>query len=158
MDNIEDKILAINAMINKLSKKYLPKYIKESDWVSYNKSRYSIDEYLNASEARREVIEQDIERNYKRMPTVESLKKKRRDFIDNFNEASRDLGLGDVLNYHNAERFAEFLNVYEEHIQNMKFKDSGQLIQMFYTYRKTGRYKYKSIEDFILNYDESIPV
>lgn len=147
MSDIEDMIDAINAQVRRLGKESSPKYVKESAWLKYNKDRFNIDDYINASDTRREAIEKDVFRNYEGMETKETLKFEKDNFISNFNEAAENLGIDFRVNNRNFNDFKDFVDEYEERVKDMKFKDSGAIIQMYMNYR-TKRRNYTDVNDF----------
>lgn len=147
MSDIEDMIDAINAQVRLLGKEYSPKYVKNSAWLKYNKDRFNIDDYIKASDTRRETIEKDVLRNYEGMETKESLKMAKNQMMDNFNSAAEKLGVDFSVNNRNFNDFKNFVDEYEERVKDMKFKDSGAIIQMYMNYR-TKRRNYTDVNDF----------
>lgn len=147
MSDIEDMIDAINAQVRRLGKESSPKYVKESAWLKYNKDRFNIDDYIKASDTRREVIEKDVLRNYEGMETAETLREEKNQMIANFNEAAKKMGVDFNVNNQNFNDFKKFVSGYEERVKDMKFKDSGTIIQMYMNYR-TKRRNYTDVNDF----------
>lgn len=147
MSDIEDMIDAINAQVRRLGKESSPKYVKDSAWLKYNKGRFNIDDYINASDTRRETIEKDVFRNYEGMETEETLKMEKNQMMDNFNSAAEKLGVDFSVNNRNFNDFKNFVDEYEERVKDMKFKDSGAIIQMYMNYR-TKRRNYTDVNDF----------
>lgn len=147
MSDIEDMINAINAQVRRLGKESSPKYVKDSAWIKYNKDRFNIDDYIKASDTRRETIEKDVLRNYEGMETAETLKMAKNQMMDNFNSAAEKLGVDFSVNNRNFNDFKNFVNEYEERVKDMKFKDSGAIIQMYMNYR-TKRRNYTDVNDF----------
>lgn len=145
--DIEDMIDAINAQVRRLGKEYAPKYVKESAWLKYNKGRFNIDDYIKASDTRREAIEKDVFRNYEGMDTAETLKIEKNQMIGNFNSAAKKLGVDFSVNNRNFNDFKNFVEEYEERVKDMKFKDSGAIIQMYMNY-KSKRRNYTDVNDF----------
>lgn len=151
MADIEDMIDAINAQVNRLGKDSNPRYVKGSAWLKYNKDRFSIEDYIRASDTRREVIERDVLRNYKGMETKETLKFEKDNFISNFNEAAENLGIDFRVNNQNFNNFKEFVDEYEDRVKDLKFKDSGQIIQMFLNFR-AHKNKFTDVKEFFDDY------
>lgn len=147
MSDIEDMINAINAQVRRLGKESSPKYVKNSAWLKYNKDRFNINDYISASDTRREAIEKDVFRNYEGMETMETLKMEKNQMMDNFNSAAEKLGVDFSVNNRNFNDFKNFIEEYEERIKDMKFKDSGAIIQMYMNYR-TKRRNYTDVNDF----------
>lgn len=147
MSDIEDMIDAINAQVRRLGKEYSPKYVKNSAWLKYNKDRFSIDDYIKASDTRRETIEKDVLRNYEGMETAKTLREEKNQMMDNFNSAAEKLGVDFSVNNRNFNDFKNFVDEYEERVKDMKFKDSGAIIQMYMNYR-TKRRNYTDVNDF----------
>ena len=151
MADIEDMIDAINAQTRRLGTKSAPKYVKNNKWLNYNKDRFNIDDYINASETRREVIEKDVLRNYENMPTKETLRADKEDFIDNFNKAAKNLGIDFGVNNQNFNDFKDFVDEYEDRVKDLKFKDSGQIIQMFLNFRSHKK-EFTDVKGFFDDY------
>lgn len=147
MSDIEDMIDAINAQVRRLGKEYSPKYVKNSAWLKYNKDRFNIDDYIKASDTRRKTIEKDVLRNYEGMETAETLREEKNQMMDNFNSTAEKLGVDFSVNNRNFDDFKNFVNEYEERMKDMKFKDSGAIIQMYMNYR-TKRRNYTDVNDF----------
>lgn len=147
MSEIEDMIDAINAQVRRLGKEYSPKYVKNSSWLKYNKDRFNIDDYIKASDTRREAIEKDVLRNYEGMETAETLREEKNQMMDNFNSAAEKLGIDFSVNNRNFNDFKNFVDEYEERTKDMKFKDSGAIIQMYMNYKAKRRH-YADTNDF----------
>ena len=151
MADIEDMIDAINAQTRRLGTKSAPKYVKNNKWLNYNKDRFNIDDYINASDTRREVIEKDVLRNYENMPTRETLRADKENFINNFNKAAKNLGIDFGVNNRNFNDFKDFVDEYEDRVKDLKFKDSGQIIQMFLNFRSHKR-EFTDVKEFFTDY------
>lgn len=147
MADIEDMINAINAQVRRLGREANPRYVKNSAWLKYNKGRFDIDDYIKASDTRREVLERDVLRNYEGMETKESLKFEKDNFISNFNEAAENLNIDFRVNNQNFNDFKNFVDEYEERVKDLKFKDSGTVIQMYMNFR-TNRRKYGNVNEY----------
>lgn len=151
MADIEDMIAAINAQAHKLGRKSNSKYVRSSKWLSYNKDRFNIEDYENATETRKEVIYKDVFRNYENMPTKETLRADKDDFINNFNKAADNLGVDFSVNNRNFNDFKDFVGEYEERVKDLKFKDSGQIIQMFLNFRQHKK-EFADVKEFFTDY------
>lgn len=147
MADIEDMINAINAQVNRLGRKSVPKYVKNNAWLKYNKGRFNIEDYINASDTRREAIEKDVFRNYEGMETFETLRTQKNEMMANFNAKADELGIDFNVNNRNFNDFKSFVDEYEERVRDLKFKDSGAIIQMYMNF-KTKRREYSDVGDF----------
>ena len=151
MADIEDMIDAINAQVQRLGVKSAPKYVKSNKWLSYNKDRFNIEDYENATETRKEVIYKDVFRNYENMPTRETLRADKQDFISNFNKVAENLSVDFSVNNRNFNDFKDFVDEYEERVKDLKFKDSGQIIQMFLNFRLHKK-EFTNVKEFFTDY------
>lgn len=142
---------AINAQVRRLSGKSIPKYVTSNKWLSYNKGRFNIEDYEKATETRKEVIEKDVFRNYENMPTNETLRADKDNFINNFNKAAQNLGIDFRVNNQNFNNFKNFVDEYEERVKDLKFKDSGQIIQMFLNFRQHKK-EFTDVKEFFNDY------
>lgn len=151
MADIEDMIDAINAQTRRLGRESNPEYVKSSKWLSYNRNRFNIEDYERASETRKEVIYKDVRRNYENMPTKETLRSDKQFFMDNFNKVANNLGVDFNINNQNFNNFKDFVDEYEERVKDLKFKDSGQIIQMFLNFRSHKK-EFTDVKEFFDDY------
>lgn len=142
---------AINAQTRRLRIKSAPKYVKNSKWLNYNKDRFSIEDFERATETRKEVIYKDVLRNYENMPTLETLRTDKQNFMNNFNKAARNLGIDFTVYNKNFNDFKDFVDEYEDRVKDLKFKDSGQIIQMFLNFR-THKEEFTDVKEFFNDY------
>lgn len=147
LDDIEKMMNTINSRVKSFTQRYRPRYIKNSKWVNYNKNRFDMDKYIKASPSRRDIIERDLLRNIERMPTAVELKDRKDVFIQNFNEALEAAGLEPAINNRNYLEFSDFVERYDNIVTETKYRDSGQIAQLYTDYIEVKQ-KYDSIDTF----------